>query len=132
MNHKRIFRVAVVTAALSITGLATWTWATATASPIPHNFVIVQPEEDEPGWDCTTMGNESCRPTFRDHPTHIIGHYRTGFHVWWSSGSETVDPPWSQIVNECHHDQAPNVCITAWSGQYRMYGMVRSTIRSQR
>lgn len=29
--------------------------------PVGH-WVVQQPEEDEPGWNCATMGNKICGP----------------------------------------------------------------------
>lgn len=39
--------------------------AEPTVIPTPATPSVVhsvQPEEDEPGWDCTTMGNRICGP----------------------------------------------------------------------
>lgn len=39
--------------------------ATPTVIPTPATPSVVhsvQPEEDEPGWDCATMGNRICGP----------------------------------------------------------------------
>jgi hypothetical protein len=34
-----------------------------TAPPRPAVTTVHTPEEDQPGWDCATMGNRTCGPT---------------------------------------------------------------------
>jgi hypothetical protein len=119
-----------VTAALTITSLTAWSWATSAASPTTHTRT--EPEEDQPGWACLDDGNQLCHPIQRTIPIRVTGHFRTGFTVLWSDGHQTSDPAWVDVIAECQHDEAPDVCVTAWSGQYRMYGIARAMLRGAR
>lgn len=131
MKYKRTFAVLTAAAVLVLTGYA-WSWATATAGPgHSTHFSSTETEEDSPGWNCLADGNQLCHPIKRTVPIKVTGHFRTGFTVLWSDGHQTSDPAWVDVIAECQHDEAPDVCVTAWSGQYRMYATVRAVRREQ-
>lgn len=69
----------------SITLLATaavWVSVTAATAPGPELPTLhvewVHPQEDQPGWDCHTMGNRVCGPQSYD-----LTHEDTGDNACW-------------------------------------------------
>lgn len=64
MNLYNRLTLAMAAGALVMAGaLAEPTVIPTPATPsVVHSVPIGQPEEDEPGWDCATMGNLICGP----------------------------------------------------------------------
>lgn len=108
----------------------TGTHPTWSADRDDNSRCVADPEEDEPGWKCWSMGNHLCGDqSGRSYPVHIEGHYLTGWHIWRNDGTEQTLPPWYKIKGECAHDDNPDACLTAWHIIYSNKGEERAMIR---
>lgn len=78
--------------------VAAWVVTTAATAPQPE-LVQGTPhaaiQEDQPGWNCTTMGNRVCGP-----------HQHTASHDWVSEGYDGSDG--SLAAWDCAHGRRPS------------------------
>lgn len=90
---RKLVSVVVLVAAAAV-GCGT---AAATTNPVPSQVHTQRIEEDDPRWDCRTMGNHVCG----DNATALLPHQDVpGFYSWdgdeWmfnpAAGHYSVDP----------------------------------------
>lgn len=113
---------------LTTTAIVCLTGGMALGSTTDHDHPRC--EEDQACWIGSANDNRFNPPT-RVHPTHIEGHWMTGWHITWSDGHKTAEGGWEDIVRECHHDDHPQVCLTAWRVHFSDLGLMRAILRSQ-
>jgi hypothetical protein len=58
----------------------TWFWVPEPGDPNPLGLTVDYPLEDEPGWDCHTMGNRICGTVTPDGTEPDTGAYIGGYN----------------------------------------------------
>lgn len=84
-----------IIAAAVLAPLATGAYASAVAPEVHAHTVPVHQQvgpqftldhkvtEDDPQWNCLTMGNRQCGPAWSPAPAHLVPGHR---HCWWRVG----------------------------------------------